>query len=422
MSSKYPLPRKDSSGVSQSSTSSLWVRNKQRNSLFVGAQSGGFGHSASNKTSRNKTYNKSKSNKKRLKEGIFNFWNKGTTTTNKDLHLNDVDSRGLPLVIKVASRYIERCLTTEGIYRVSGNKTRVQSFYDLFRNGNGATIRFAHADVHAWTGLLKQFLRDQVEPLLTFPLFNSFIDIANIKEKENEQQMKLHYFTVILSNLPVENKACVAHLMLHLYDVASHSNENKMNYKNLGVVFGPTLLRPKKETMEYLKQVPLGNSVISSMIELAPLLFGDYLEQQLKRNKDRRRRHHPPHIITSVIEYLEASRLLNTDGLYRVSGSKTTINDLKSMCMRGEKGLSGRFVSMQLPHVATGLLKQYLRELPEPLIPFNSYHEFVSCFLFIYFEIIILFLVKETKTIFSDTINCLPLNIFKTIFFQYYNT
>ena len=96
-----------------------------------------------------------------------------------------------------------------------------------------------------------------------------------------------------------------------------------------------------------------------------------------KKREERRRRNHPPHIVTSVIEYLESGdKLLETDGLYRVSGSKEIIDNLKYMCIRGEK-VTQMLIEEAEPHVATGLLKQYLRELPEPLIPFGAYHEFV---------------------------------------------
>jgi hypothetical protein len=376
MSSQYPLPRNPTSQISQETSSSLWVRNKQRNSLFVGAQPGqGFGTATTTAGGRKKKKKRStkKSSDNSFTKKLQGFWSKDKHGAAAHNNLNDVDSRGLPLVIKAASRYVERCLSTEGLYRVSGNKSRVQSFYDMFQSGKGNTVPFAHSDVHVWTGLMKQFLRDQPEPLLTFELFDSFIDIASVQD----DAMRQHYLQIILSNLPPENGPCVAHLMLHLHAVAEHCEDNLMNFVNLGVVFGPTILRPQEETMEYLKKVPLGNKVVELMIEFAPKLFVDYAERAAHRKEERRRRHHPPHIITSVIEYLEASDLLGTDGLYRVSGSKTTINELKQMCIRGEKGLSGRFVAMGQPHVATGLLKQYLRELPEPLVPFNVYDEFV---------------------------------------------
>jgi hypothetical protein len=338
-------------------SSSLWVTKQKSNSIFVGAKPGHGFHGA--------TYSQ-----KKKKHGWF-----GSHKRHKhgNGHINDVDSRGLPLIVKAATRYVERCLNTEGLYRVSGNKTRVQKIYGSFKAGHGAAIPFKKTEVHAWTGMLKHYLREQAEPLLTYKLFDSFIDIANVQKKE----MELHFLQVIISNLPKENKLCIAHLMLHLYEVQARQKDNLMDCDNLGVVFGPTLLRPKVEDMEYIKKVPLGNKVVALMIEYSQQLFPIYKIYDSKKREERRRRNHPPHIVTSVIEYLESGdKLLETDGLYRVSGSKEIIDNLKYMCIRGEK-VTQMLIEEAEPHVATGLLKQYLRELPEPLIPFGAYHEFV---------------------------------------------
>ena len=283
MSSKFPAQNDRSRG-----SSSLWAsHNKPRNSLFVGAQPGqGFGSNlgktSSTKTKKPNSGSSRKRNKRdRSGKGLFSgFWSGDKKGSNHG-HLNDVDSRGLPLVIKVASRYVERCLSTEGLYRVSGNKTSVQQFYDTFRKGEGAAISFAHSDVHVWTGLLKQFLRDQPEPLLTFELFDSFIEIAGVQQKD----MRSHFLQTIMSNIPAENLPCIAHLMLHLHTVASKKEQNFMGYDNLGVVFGPTVLRPREETMEYVKKVADGNKVVSMMIELAPKLFADYNKSEMKRRE-----------------------------------------------------------------------------------------------------------------------------------------
>ena len=224
MSSRYPANQAQSDESSSRGNSSLWAsRNKPRNSLFVGAQPGqGFGSTLGKsnfKGKRNGNGKKKKSKNKRSNGSLFGgFWSGDKKEGGS--HLNDVDSRGLPLIIKVASRYVERCLSTEGLYRVSGNKTSVQQFYDTFREGQGATISFTHSDVHVWTGLLKQFLRDQPEPLLTFQLFDSFIEIASVQQED----MRAHFLQTILSNIPSENMPCIAHLMLHLHTIASKKN------------------------------------------------------------------------------------------------------------------------------------------------------------------------------------------------------
>ena len=41
-------------------------------------------------------------------------------------------------------------------------------------------------------------------------------------------------------------------------------------------------------------------------------------------------------------------------------------------------GLTVKFEDSTDPHVVAGLLKLYVRELPDPLLPFESYNDFIS--------------------------------------------
>lgn len=48
--------------------------------------------------------------------------------------------------------------------------------------------------------------------------------------------------------------------------VADLSNENRMTVGNLGVCFGPTLLRPKEETMAAIMDIKFCNVVVEVLI------------------------------------------------------------------------------------------------------------------------------------------------------------
>eukprot|EP01133_Synstelium_polycarpum_P015241 gene15241-18040_t len=85
---------------------------------------------------------------------------------------------------------------------------------------------------------------------------------------------------------------------------------------------------------------------------------------------------HPivPEIIVATTRYIEEFGL-NEHGLFRVSGHVSEVNRFKSAFERGES------VDLSLcsnPHVVTGVLKQYLRELPEPLFPFAYYDALIA--------------------------------------------
>ena len=80
-----------------------------------------------------------------------------------------------------------------------------------------------------------------------------------------------------------------------------------------------------------------------------------------------------PIVVDKCIEAIESIGI-NTAGLYRISGISSTIAQLKT-----------QFDMNQLPdltrtdiHNVTGLLKLYLRQLPNPLFTNELYNEFVS--------------------------------------------
>lgn len=56
-------------------------------------------------------------------------------------------------------------------------------------------------------------------------------------------------------------------LLTCLYSVASHHQQNLMTIANLGVVFGPTLLRPQEETVAAIMDIKFQNIVVEILIE-----------------------------------------------------------------------------------------------------------------------------------------------------------
>ena len=51
------------------------------------------------------------------------------------------------------------------------------------------------------------------------------------------------------------------------YSVAYHSNYNLMQASNLGVVFGPTLIRPEVETVARINNIKYQNIIVEMMID-----------------------------------------------------------------------------------------------------------------------------------------------------------
>ncbi|KAG7460288.1 hypothetical protein MATL_G00219790 [Megalops atlanticus] len=69
------------------------------------------------------------------------------------------------------------------------------------------------------------------------------------------------------------------------------------------------------------------------------------------------------------------SRALTVQGVYRVSGSKPRIQKL---CQAFETQGDQVDLSDVSPHDITSILKHFFKELPEPLLTFDLYHEFIA--------------------------------------------
>lgn len=55
---------------------------------------------------------------------------------------------------------------------------------------------------------------------------------------------------------------------VHIFlSVAAHSKQNLMTVANLGVVFGPTLMRPQEETVAAIMDLKFQNIVVEILIE-----------------------------------------------------------------------------------------------------------------------------------------------------------
>ncbi|NXK18960.1 GMIP protein, partial [Arenaria interpres] len=155
------------------------------------------------------------------------------------------------VVVKCTSEIEARALGVQGIYRISGSKARVEKLCQAFENGR-SLVELSEHSPHDITGVLKHFLKELSAPVLQSHLYNDLIALAKDLQKPGEEKPDCGGFPAdpiqsmkdLLSKLPGSNYNTLRHLIAHLYRVAEKYEENKMSPNNLGIVFGPTLIRP----------------------------------------------------------------------------------------------------------------------------------------------------------------------------------
>jgi hypothetical protein len=96
----------------------------------------------------------------------------------------------------------------------------------------------------------------------------------------------------------------------------------------------------------------------------------------LMTNKKQTIGHEIPDILAQCISFVEATGL-TTEGIYRKSGSAADIEVRKEKYNRGRVNSVVRDAESD-PHAIAGLLKLWLRTLPQPLLTFELFDEFVA--------------------------------------------
>ncbi|KAF4124567.1 Rho GTPase-activating protein RGD1 [Geosmithia morbida] len=178
------------------------------------------------------------------------------------VHLDVIYERDQLAVPRVIHQCIQAVdlfgLGVEGIYRQSGSLAHIQKLKHMFDTDSGSSAldfrnpeNFFH-DVNSVTSLLKQYLRELPDPLLTSAQHDNFVAGAKKKtEKSNDADkcveqdddvMRRDSLHAIINNLPDPNYATLRALCLHLHRVMENAHINRMNSHNLAVIFGPTLM------------------------------------------------------------------------------------------------------------------------------------------------------------------------------------
>ncbi|SJX64111.1 related to GTPase-activating protein beta-chimerin [Sporisorium reilianum f. sp. reilianum] len=183
------------------------------------------------------------------------------------------EGRDVPLIVDKCIQAVEAFgMDYEGIYRKSGGTSQLKVITQLFERGNAFdledTDRFN--DVSAITSVLKNYFRELPTPLLTFELYDELIKV--VESKTEDVAGKLGLVKQLVDRLPRQHFCTLQHLVLHLYRVQERSADNRMNARNLGVVFGPTLMRSADPTQEFAHMGGKAMTV-EFFIDHAPELF-----------------------------------------------------------------------------------------------------------------------------------------------------
>ncbi|ROL42585.1 Rho GTPase-activating protein 10 [Anabarilius grahami] len=188
-----------------------------------------------------------------------------------DAQLNDV---GISFVKNSINAIEARGINDQGLYRVVGVSSKVQKLLSLMIDEKSNEIDLAASedwDVKTITSALKLYLRSLPEPLMTYELYKEFI----VPAKSASPESRVQAIHCLVHKLPERNRLVLSLGTKHLANVAANSKQNLMTVANLGVVFGPTLMRPQEETVAAIMDLKFQNIVVEILIEQHEKIFGD---------------------------------------------------------------------------------------------------------------------------------------------------
>uniref|UniRef100_A0A672HL31 Myosin IXB n=1 Tax=Salarias fasciatus TaxID=181472 RepID=A0A672HL31_SALFA len=187
------------------------------------------------------------------------------------------DKSPVPMVLEMMLEHVEmNGLYTEGIYRKSGSANRIKELHQKLET-DPHPVRLEDYPIHAVTGLVKQWLRELPDPLMTFTHYNDFLHAVELPEKQEQ----LHAIYKVLDELPTANFNTLERLVFHLVRVCKEEDSNRMSPNSLAIVFAPCILRcpDSADPLLSMKDVAKTTMCVEMIINEQIRLYNERMEE-----------------------------------------------------------------------------------------------------------------------------------------------
>lgn len=166
------------------------------------------------------------------------------------------DGIELPAIVRECLDYVEEHgLTCEGIYRMSGVKSSVQQLRAAYNRHEPVCLSEHGPQVAA--SLLRQFIRELPESVLTSELAPRFEEAAGIKDETK----RVEAIQKLIEQLPTPNRLLLSWVFVHMTNVIRMEKHNKMNLQNVSTVLSPSM--------------QISHRVLHALFSHAPIFFKD---------------------------------------------------------------------------------------------------------------------------------------------------
>ncbi|XP_052382418.1 rho GTPase-activating protein 9 isoform X1 [Oncorhynchus keta] len=198
------------------------------------------------------------------------------------------EKNNVPRFVRLCTEAVERRgLETDGIYRVSGNLAVIQKLRFLVNHERAVTTDGRYMfpaelvqeklnleqseweDIHVITGALKLFFRELPEPLVPYGFFTDILETV----KMSDYLDKVDRLKSLVLSMPPPNQDTMRFMFSHLKRVMEHSDSNRMSTQNIGIVFGPTLMRPERDNVNMAINMVYQNQAVELILNEFDRIF-----------------------------------------------------------------------------------------------------------------------------------------------------
>jgi len=180
----------------------------------------------------------------------------------------------LPVFFEKAITYLEEKGTdVQGIFRIPGSLYQVQN---LKKQTDEGLVDFSKCtDVNVVAGLVKLYIRELPESLLTFDLYERWVVAQSLENRYD----RLLAIKSLIDLLPTPNRVLLERLLGLLKKISNKSDITKMTDTNLAIVFGPTILRARA-TRGIVSDTKNGTPIVFTFLKHYEYFFlaGDFPE------------------------------------------------------------------------------------------------------------------------------------------------
>ncbi|XP_048406756.1 rho GTPase-activating protein 19 isoform X3 [Stegostoma tigrinum] len=148
--------------------------------------------------------------------------------------------------------YLYKNLHVEGLFRIPGNSMRLQCLKEALNSGIDVDLNSGEFHPNDVATLLKMFLGELPEPLLSHRHYNAHLKIADLmvfdmkgKKTVPDKERKIEALQLLFLLLPSANRNLLKLLLDLLYQTAKLQDKNKMSAYNLALMFAPHILWPR---------------------------------------------------------------------------------------------------------------------------------------------------------------------------------